>query len=80
LVRHTLVAKGKQVEARNFLCFLVSVNPMQLITGSVPFSFATPDAAKKASEKFRSGACFRAQQPEFDGKLKPEHASTSNGD
>ena len=77
LVRYGFASKGKQVEAEKFLCVLVSANPTQFMTGSVPFSFVTPDAAKKAFEKFKSGTCFRVQQPEFDGKLKPEYMSTS---
>ena len=47
------------------------------MTGSVPFSFAVPDAGKKAFEKFNAGTCFRIQVPEFDGKLKPEYMRSS---
>ena len=77
LIRYTFPSKGKSVEAEKFLCLLVSGNPTQFMTGSVPFSFAAPDAAKKAFEKFKAGTCFRVQVPEFDGKLKPEYMSSS---
>ena len=77
LIRYTFPSKGKSVEVEKFLCLLVSGNPMHFMTGSVPFSFASPVAAKKAFEKFKAGTCFRVQVPEFDGKLKPEYMSSS---
>ena len=45
LIRYTFFSKGKSVEAEKFLCLLVSGNPTQFMTGSVPFSFAAPDTA-----------------------------------
>ena len=77
LIRYTFPSKAKSVEAEKFLCLLVSGNPMHFMTGSVPFSFASPGAAKKAFEKFKAGTCFRTLVPEFDGKFKSEYMSSS---
>ena len=76
LIRYSFQSKQKTVQAEKFQCLLVSTIPTQFMIGSVPFNFATPDAAQKAFQKFKSGLCFRVQQPEFDGKMKTEYIST----
>ena len=76
LIRYSFQAKQKTVQAEKFQCLLVANIPTQFMIGIVPFSFATPDSAKKAFQRFKSGLCFRVQQPEFDGKMKAEYMST----
>ena len=76
LIRYSFQSKQKTVQAEKFQCLLVSTNPTQFMIGSVPFNFAAPQAARQALQKFRAGLCFRVQQPEFDGRMKPEYIST----
>ena len=77
LVEYSFAAKGKQVHASKFTCLLVSNDPKQFMIGSVPFSFAEPQGAKQAAERFKEGFCFRIRQPDFDTKFKTEYISTS---
>ena len=58
LIRYSFQAKGKRVQAEKFQCLLVANVPTQFMIGIVPFSFATPDAAQKAFQRFKSGWCF----------------------
>ena len=76
LIRYSFQAKQKTVQAEKFQCLLVSTIPTQFMTGSVPFNFAAPQAARQAFQKFRAGLCFRVQQPEFDSRMKAEYIST----
>ena len=76
LIRYSFQSKQKTVQAEKFQCLLVSTNPTQFMIGSVPFNFAAPQAARQAFQKFKAGLCFRVQQPEFDGRMKPEYIST----
>jgi hypothetical protein len=54
LIRYTFPSKRKSVEAEKFLFLLVSGNPTQCTIGSVPFTFAAPDTAKKALDRFKA--------------------------
>ena len=76
LIRYSFQAKQKTVQAEKFQCLLVAKIPTQFMIGIVPFNFATPDAARKALQRFKPGLCFRVQQPEFDGRMKAEYMST----
>ena len=63
------------MQAEKFQSLLVSKNPAQFMIGTVPFSFAAPDAAKKVRHRFNSGLCFWVQEPEFDSKMRVEYMS-----
>ena len=76
LIRYQFTARGKQVHASKFQCLLVSKDPRQFMLGSVPFSFASPDAASKAFDRFKDGLTFIINTPEFDNKMKSEYMST----
>ena len=77
VIRYQFSAKQKQVQAQKFECILVAANPLQFMLGTVPFSFADPDAAGKAADKFKEGTCWRIEQPDLDTKSKTEYMSTS---
>lgn len=77
VIKYQFVAKGKQVQAQKFECILVAANPVQFMIGTVPFSFADPDGAGKAANKFKEGTCWRIEQPDFDTRTKTEYLSTS---
>ena len=76
LILYQFTARGKQVHASKFQCLLVSKDPRQFMLGSVPFSFASPDAASKAFDRFKDGLTFIINTPEFDNKMKSEYMST----
>ena len=77
IIRYTFNSKGQPIQAQKFVCLLVSKDPKQFMIGSVPFNFADKEGAKKAAQKFKDGARFRIQKPEFDTKFKSEYMSTS---
>ena len=76
LIRYQFTTRNKQVHASKFQCLLVSRDPRQFMLGSVPFSFASPDAPSKAFDRFKDGLTFSINTPEFDTKMKSEYMST----
>jgi len=76
LVPYNFQSRGTEVKAVKFLCILVSKDPRQFMIGSVPFTFADPHAAEKASAVFKEGVTFEIKSPEFDMKMKTEYMST----
>ena len=63
VVEYKFKARNEEVQAKKFVCLLVSDNPQQYAEAIVPFSFTKKGAAEEAALRFKVGmgnteACF----------------------
>ncbi len=72
IVDYTFQARGETVQAKKFVCVLVSQDPAQYMLGIVPFSFNDREAPQKAFAKFKPNMVLELTTPAFDSKARPE--------
>ena len=75
IIKYTFTCKDEIIQAEKFQCLLVSNDPKEYMLGSVPFSFAQRDAARKAESQFKDGSVWILKTPAFDTKMKSEYNS-----